>query len=98
MTFQTLFDTKACDNVYHNNKKGVSKMKSLLEDLILSEKNKAFSNISSQLILLTVQYENYSRRGATLEDIHKCIKDLSNEIWDSMFLEQKLREKYKEVQ
>ena len=69
----------------------------LLEDLILSEKSKAFSNISSKLILLTVQYENYSRGGATPEDIHKCLEDLSNEIWDSMFLEQKIREKYEGV-
>lgn len=76
--------------------KGVSKMKSLLEDLILSEKTAVFSNISSRLLLLTVQYENYSRGEATTEDIHKCLEDLSNEIWDSMFLEQKLREKYKE--
>ena len=71
---------------------------SLLEDLILSEKGKAFSNISNQLMFLTVQYENYSRGGATVEDIHKCIEDLSNEIWVSMFLEQKLRGKYKDVQ
>ena len=68
----------------------------LLEDLILSEKRKAFSDISSQLMFLTVQYENYSRGGSTVEDIHKCLEDLSNEIWGSMFLEQKLREKYKE--
>ena len=71
---------------------------SLLEDLILSEKGKAFSNIGNQLMFLTVQYENYSRGRATVEDIHKCIEDLSNEIWVSMFLEQKLREKYKDVQ
>ena len=67
----------------------------LLEDLILSEKRKAFSDINSQLMFLTVQYENYSRCGATVEYIHKCLEDLLNEIWDSMFLEQKLREKYK---
>ena len=71
---------------------------SLLEDLILSEKRKAFSDISSQLMFLTVQYENYSRGGATVEDIHKCLEDLSNEIWDSMFLEQKLRKKYEDAQ
>ena len=70
---------------------------SLLEDLILSEKTKVFSNISSRLILLNVQYDNYLSGGATREEIHKCHEDLLNEIWDSMFLEQKLREKYKEV-
>ena len=82
----------------------VSKMKSqhdntlLLEDLILSEKNLAFSSISRQLILLHSLYDNYMRgEGATREEIHKCHEELLNEIWESMFLEQKLREKYKEV-
>ena len=70
-------------------------MKSLLEDLILSEKSKAFSDMSRQLMFLSVQYENYSRGSVTVEDIHKCLEDLLNEIWDSMFLEQKLRERYK---
>lgn len=70
----------------------------LLEDLILSEKSTTFSNISSRLILLSVQYDSYLRGGATREEIHKCHEDLLNIIWDSMFLEQKLREKYKDVQ
>ena len=39
---------------------------SLLEDLILSEKSAAFSDISSQLMFLTAQYENYSRGRTTL--------------------------------
>ena len=70
----------------------------LLEDLILAEKSAAFSNISRLLILLNVQYDNYLRGGVTREEIHKCHEDLLNEIWESMFLEQKLREKYKDVQ
>lgn len=67
---------------------------SLLEYLILSKKNTVFSNIISRLILLNVQYDSYLRGGATREEIHKCHEDLLNEIWDSMFLEQKLRKKY----
>ena len=71
----------------------------LLEDLILSEKNTAFSNMIGRLTLLNAQYENYFRGGGTTrEDLLKCNKDLLNIHWDSMFLEQKLREKYKEVQ
>ena len=71
-------------------------MKSLLEDLILSEKSAAFSNINSHLILLSVQYDKYLRGEAAREDVRECHEDLLNEMWDSMFLEQKLREKYKE--
>lgn len=73
-------------------------MKLLLEDLILSEKTTVFSNISSRLILLNVQYGNYLRGGATIEEIHKYNEDLLKEIWDSMFLEQKLRKKYGDAQ
>ena len=72
---------------------------SLLEDLILSEKNTAFSSMVSRLTLLNAQYDNYFRGGGTTrEDMLKCNKDLLNEMWESMFLEQKLREKYKDVQ
>ena len=72
---------------------------SLLEDLILSEKNTAFSNMVGRLTLLNAQYDNYFRGGGTTrEDMLKCNKDLLNEMWESMFLEQKLREKYKDVQ
>lgn len=69
---------------------------SLLEDLILSEKSAAFSNINSRLILLSVQYDKYSRGEAAREDVRECHGELLKKIWDSMFLEQKIREKYKE--
>ena len=69
---------------------------SLLEDLILSEKNAAFSNINSWLILLSVQYDKYLRGEATVEDVRECHEELLKKIWVSMFLEQKIREKYKE--
>lgn len=70
---------------------------SLLEDLILSEKNTAYSKIVGRLTLLNAQYDNYYVVGGTTRgEMLKCNKDLLNEVWDSMFLEQKLREKYKE--
>ena len=69
---------------------------SLLEDLILSEKNAAFSDINSRLILLSVQYDKYLRGEATVEDVRECHEELLKKIWVSMFLEQKIREKYKE--
>ena len=68
----------------------------LLEDLILSEKSAAFSNINSRLILLSVQYDKYLRGEVTREDVRECHEELLKKIWDSMFLEQKIREKYKE--
>ena len=71
-------------------------MKSLLEDLILSKKNAAFSNINSCLILLIVQHEKYLCGESTREDVRECYEEALKKIWDSMFLEQKLREKYKE--
>ena len=71
---------------------------SLLEDLIVSEKRAAFSNINSHLILLSVQCDKYFHGEATREDVHKCYEEVLNKIWDSMFLEQKIREKYKDAQ
>ena len=70
----------------------------LLEDLILAEKNSAFSNINSCLILLSVQHDKYLRGEATGEDVRECQEELLKKVWDSMFLEQKIREKYKDVQ
>ena len=73
-------------------------MNTLLEDLIISEKNTVLSKISGKLIVLYSLYDNYMRGGgATREEIHKCHEELLNEIWESMFLEQKIREKYKDV-
>ena len=72
-------------------------MKSLLEDLILSKKNAAFSNINSCLILLSVQHEKYLCGESTRADVRECYEDVLKKIWDSMFLEQKIREKYKDV-
>ena len=68
----------------------------LLEDLILSEKSAAFSNINSRLILLSAYYDKYLRGEATREDVRELHGDLLKKIWVSMFLEQKIREKYKE--
>lgn len=61
---------------------------SLLEDLILSEKNTAFSNIGNQLILLSTLHGDYVRGRCDEGELRKCYKDLSDEIWESMFLEQ----------
>ena len=72
-------------------------MKSLLEDLIISEKSAAFSNINSRLILLSAYYDKYLRGEATGEDVRELHEGVLKKIWDSMFLEQKIREKYKDV-
>ena len=73
-------------------------MKSLLEDLILSEKSAAYYDISCLLILLNTKYDNSLRGKVTSEDMRKSHEELLKKIWDSMFLEQKLREKYEDVQ
>ena len=69
----------------------------ILEDLILSEKSAVFSNINSRLILLSVYYDKYLRGEATRGDVRECYEEVLKKIWDSMFLEQKLRKKYEEV-